>query len=246
MSDGKKVVPFPKSRRVIVDIGKVTARRPTMYGLLEADLSGVQPVLRSQDLSMTAYLAATLGRAIAAHPQVHALRDWRGRLVMFDNVDIAVSIEINLEGKSFPLTHVVRAAESTSVAAITEQIRAVQQQPTESPSLQHEGQARLFIALPGPVRRLLLRSLYRIPTWHRRIMGTAGVSSVGMVGEGGGWAIGLPVHPVNVLVGGMGGEGRAQLALTLGFDHDVVDGAPATRFASEFRRMLEQGDALGD
>ena len=165
---------------------------------------------------------------------------------MFDHVDIAVSIEIELEGRSFPLTHVVRGAESASVEEMTRQIRSVQRQPTESPSLQHEGQARMFIVLPGPIRRMLLRILYRLPDWHRRIMGTAGVSSVGMVGAGGGWSIGLPVHPVNVLVGGLGGEGRTHLALTLGFDHDVVDGAPATRFASEFRRMLEQGDALGE
>ena len=78
-------------------------------------------------------------------------------------------------------------------------------------------------------------------------MGTVGVSSVGMFGEGGGYGIGLPVHPVDLLIGGITASGDEQrLALTLGFDHDVVDGGPATRFAADFRSMLESGAVLPD
>lgn len=250
MSAAKRVIPFPKSRRVIVDIGRVTARRPTVHGLLEADVTDLLPELKSRELSLTAYIVATLAQAVAAHPGVHALRDWRGRLVVFEQIDVAVSIEIEFEGRSFPLTHVVRDAQASSVAGITAEIREVQASPADAPSLQHQGAARAYISLPGPIRRLLLRLLYRMPERHRRIMGTAGVSSVGMVGEGGGWAFGLPVHPVNLLVGGItrqptaAGPDRQLLAMTLSFDHDVVDGAPATRFASAFRDRLESGAAL--
>jgi len=39
-------------------------------------------------------------------------------------------------------------------------------------------------------------------------------------------------------------EAREHLALTLSVDHDVVDGAPAARFAAELRTLLERGDGL--
>ncbi len=243
----KRVLPFPRSRRVIVDVGRVTSGRPTIHGLLEADVSGVVSPLKRNGWSLTAYVVATMGRAVSKHPEVQALRDWRGRLVVFDDVDVAVSVEIELEGRSFPLTHTIRSAQTLGVAEITDQLRQVKAAPAASPSLQHERAAHIFVSLPGPLRRLALRVLYRLPDRQRLIMGTVGVSSVGMFGEGGGYGIGLPVHPVDLLIGGITASGDEQrLALTLGFDHDVVDGGPATRFAADFRSMLESGAVLPD
>lgn len=243
---------FPASRRVIVDIGKIAARRPTIRGLIEADIGAVSERLGEQGHSLTAYLTVTLAQAIASQPDIQALRDWRGRLVVFDDVDIAVSIEIELEGRSFPLTHVVRSAQERSVADVSRELGAIKSAPHRSPTLEHPVAARSYVLLPGPIRRAALRLLYRLPDSQRRIMGTAGLSSVGMFGKGGGWGIGFPVHAVNLLVGGItetmpadgpGGPSR-RIDLTFSFDHDVVDGAPAARFVSDFRTRVETGTAL--
>ncbi len=253
MTAGKKVVPFPRSRRVIVDIGRVTARRAIIHGLLEVDVTEAWERVKTADLSFTAYVVGSLARAVAEQPDIQALRDWRGRLVIFSQVDVAVSIEVELEGRSFPLTHVVRAAESLTIEEISDQIRSVQTTPSTSPSLQHERAARAFVAMPGPVRRRLLKMLYRLPDRQRQIMGTAGVSAIGMFGEGGGYGIALPVHPVDLLVGGLAQDTRRDtatggvhrlLSISLSFDHDVVDGAPAARFAARLREMLQSGEAL--
>ncbi|MFN2167693.1 MAG: 2-oxo acid dehydrogenase subunit E2, partial [Anaerolineae bacterium] len=37
---------------------------------------------------------------------------------------------------------------------------------------------------------------------------------------------------------------REFLSLTMSFDHDIVDGAPAARFARRFTELLEQGWGL--
>jgi pyruvate/2-oxoglutarate dehydrogenase complex dihydrolipoamide acyltransferase (E2) component len=34
------------------------------------------------------------------------------------------------------------------------------------------------------------------------------------------------------------------VGLTLSFDHDLIDGAPAARFAAELSRLIEAGDGL--
>lgn len=39
-------------------------------------------------------------------------------------------------------------------------------------------------------------------------------------------------------------SGRQLLCGTLEFDHGIVDGAPAARFATEFRRLFETGAGL--
>jgi pyruvate/2-oxoglutarate dehydrogenase complex dihydrolipoamide acyltransferase (E2) component len=76
-----------------------------------------------------------------------------------------------------------------------------------------------------------------------------------MFGEGGGWGIGTSVHTVQLLVGGIDEkpgvvdgrvEPRELLSVTLSFDHDVVDGAPAARFASRLQELVESGAGLDD
>jgi pyruvate/2-oxoglutarate dehydrogenase complex dihydrolipoamide acyltransferase (E2) component len=75
-----------------------------------------------------------------------------------------------------------------------------------------------------------------------------------MFGKSGGWGIGfLPVHTLGLTVGGITQkpglhegqiEVREYLNLTISFDHDIVDGAPAARFANRFRELLESGYGL--
>ena len=75
-----------------------------------------------------------------------------------------------------------------------------------------------------------------------------------MFGQGGG--VGLPflVHTLDVLVGGLdvrpgfGPDGelgrRWYLSVSVVADHDIVDGAPLTRFLAELRRDLVAGTVL--
>jgi pyruvate/2-oxoglutarate dehydrogenase complex dihydrolipoamide acyltransferase (E2) component len=80
-----------------------------------------------------------------------------------------------------------------------------------------------------------------------------GVTSVGMFGAGGGWGIPFQVHTLNVVIGGIVEravfvEGRVVphefVDLTLSFDHDVVDGAPAARFVARLRELIGSADGL--
>jgi pyruvate/2-oxoglutarate dehydrogenase complex dihydrolipoamide acyltransferase (E2) component len=88
---------------------------------------------------------------------------------------------------------------------------------------------------------------------QRRLAGTLGVTSVGMFGRGPARAVALQVHTLDVVLGATDVrpcdvegriESRSMLAVTLMFDHDVVDGAPAARFASRLRELVESADLL--
>jgi len=75
-----------------------------------------------------------------------------------------------------------------------------------------------------------------------------------MFGEGqGGWGIAPTMHPLDLIVGSTIWkpavvEGRIEpreiLNLTLVFDHDVIDGAPAARFAQRLVELIESGYGL--
>jgi pyruvate/2-oxoglutarate dehydrogenase complex dihydrolipoamide acyltransferase (E2) component len=247
-----EVRPFPRERRDIVDALEVGVRRHMVHALLELDVTRARRLIREREagtgerLSFTAFVVASLARAIDGDRRLHAYRDWLDRLVLFDEVDVVTLIESERDGVAVP--HVVRAANRRTVEDIHEEIRRVQVEPRAS--AQRSGVlARLSRFTPGVLRRLLFRLLRRSPHWMKRTAGTTLVTSVGMFGAGAGWAVGIaPLHTLCLTVGGIASrpaladgrvEAREVLSLTASVDHDIVDGAPAARFARRLRELVE-------
>lgn len=242
-------------RKVIADIGAAASRRHAIPAWFTADLTDVLPLLRERGgPSLTVYVAGTLARAVARHPRLHAVRDLRGRVVVFDDVDVNVSVEVDADGKPFPMNHVLRAAHSRALGDLDDEVHAVKAHPEDSPTLGLAAPLRAYLALPPPLRSRLLGSVRRFPDRQKALMGTVGLTSVGMYGGGGGLGLPFLVHTLDVLVGGLetapgyGDEGslgpRRYLSVSVQADHDIVDGAPLARFLAELRDDLEQARAL--
>jgi pyruvate/2-oxoglutarate dehydrogenase complex dihydrolipoamide acyltransferase (E2) component len=111
------------------------------------------------------------------------------------------------------------------------------------------------LLLPAFVRDIGYWVFSRSPHVIKKNIGTVQLTAVGMFGEGGGWGVTPSLYTLGVLVGGIACkpgvvDGRIEirdyLSLTLSFDHDVVDGAPAARFAQHFKELLESGYGLGE
>jgi pyruvate/2-oxoglutarate dehydrogenase complex dihydrolipoamide acyltransferase (E2) component len=191
---------------------------------------------------------ASVARAAAAHPGVHAYRDWRGRLVVHRHVDVQVLVEVPTEQGPFGLVHVVRDADVRAIPDISAELRAVKADAGATASgraLQRLGPAAGRV--PG-----LLPAMYWVigrSVQARLRTGTVQVTAVGMFAGGSGFAIAPPtISSLGVVVGGLSRRPRVVddrvvvrevLDLTVTIDHDVVDGAPATRFGADLRRRME-------
>jgi pyruvate/2-oxoglutarate dehydrogenase complex dihydrolipoamide acyltransferase (E2) component len=108
-------------------------------------------------------------------------------------------------------------------------------------------------------RVFLFRFLWwmqRYPQVQKKFLGTVGITAVGMFGEGAGW--GIPSATIQSLFLTLGGitekpgvvDGqiviREYLSLTISFDHEVIDGAPAARFTERLKELIESGYGLDD
>ena len=243
-----EVKPFPRERHDIVDALEVGVRRHMVHALLELDVTRPRQLIRDHEastgerLSFTAFIVASLARAVDADKRLHAYRDWRGRLVLFDEVDVVTLVEPEVDAVAIP--HVIRAANRRTLRDIHDELRRVQARPAAS--AQRSGAlARLSAVAPGFLRRLFFRALRRDPHWLKRTAGTTLVTAVGMFGSGAAWAVGIvPLHTLALTLGGITPkpglvEGRVEpreyLSLTASIDHDIVDGAPAARFAKRLR-----------
>ncbi|MGY1620230.1 2-oxo acid dehydrogenase subunit E2 [Geodermatophilus sp. SYSU D00691] len=259
---GVTVLDLPAGRRETPNLIDMIWWRHWVYGLVEVDVTTPRTLIREyesrtdEQLSFTGYLALCIGRAVSEDRTVHAMRKGRRRLAVPDDVDVLVMIERQVDGVRVPTGHVVRRTDRRPYLEISREIREVQARPASDakgmPPLLH----RLML-LPGPVARLfaaLLRySARRAPERLASMGGTVGLSAVGMFGRHSGWALAPNGHTLDLLVGGLVRkpvvvgdrvEPRDVLNLTIAFDHDVVDGAPAARFVERLLAHIESGAGL--
>ena len=247
-----RVEPLPLGRREVLDLLRYASRVPVVHGLLEVDVSQARRRLdqRAEAVTFTTAVVACVGRAVEAHPEINVRRAGR-RLVRFHGVDIVVTAEHQAGGVSVPLPHIVRDAGRRSVDEIAADLRqATQRAAGRDTSERHR---TVLERMPSPVRRLGLRAAASRPAVAARLGPAIGVSSLGMFGTGIAW--GVPVSPLTLMVtvGSIGhrvttagGDHREAevVALTLSFDHTVVDGGPAARFATTLRAILEDATVL--
>jgi pyruvate/2-oxoglutarate dehydrogenase complex dihydrolipoamide acyltransferase (E2) component len=245
--------PFPPGRRFTTGAIRAGRQLALMHGLVDVDVTEARRWLRTFDphLSLTAYVGACVARAAARFPEVHAYRDWRGRLVLTHDVDLAVLVERDTVAGPVPVGHVLRAADRRSVAELSGELRSVQEAPETSINDRRFGRLARLARFPG-VASLFFRAARRSVRLH--LMGTVAVSSIGAFGAGGGYGIGVPtVLTLSVTVGGMSEQarvvqGRIQvrevLNLTISVDHNITDGAPAARFVAVLRELIESPELL--
>ncbi len=256
-----KVVPYPKLRRAMAITYPAAQRQPMTQGLIEVDVTKARQHLREhkaqtgETLSFTAFIIACLAHAIEENTSLHACRQGRKHLILFEEVDVATAIERDMGGYKQPITYIIRAANKKTFRGIHQEIRAAQVAPVE----QAWKGFKDFRFLPLVVFRCIWPFFWWLrghsAQMQKKYGGTVGLTAVGMFGKGGGWAIPISYHTLHVALGGIAEkpsvvEGQVTiheyLYMTLSFNHAMVDGAPAARFAQRLKDLIESGYGLGE
>jgi pyruvate/2-oxoglutarate dehydrogenase complex dihydrolipoamide acyltransferase (E2) component len=258
-----QVVDLTPGRQLWINTLHLSGPTNWMVGLLEVDVTAPRKVIAEhkartgEALSFTGFLVHCLARAVDENPQVQAYLKGRKQLFMFDDVNVGVMVEHDEGGKKALMGHVIQGAQRKTFREIHEEIRRVQSEPVP----RGHGMPRWFLSamllpwpLSGLVKALMGWATRRDPTLRVSAAGTVAVTAVGMFGRGhSGWGITTTPHSLGLVVGSMAWkpavveeriEPREILNLTVLFDHDVVDGAPATRFTRRLIELIESGDGL--
>jgi pyruvate/2-oxoglutarate dehydrogenase complex dihydrolipoamide acyltransferase (E2) component len=251
--DAYEVAPFPRMRRFALDAGYLGRRRHIVHGLLELDVTVARQAIREhkartgESLSFTAFIINCLAQAIDEHKAVHAYRNWRNQLVIFDDVNINTMVEVESGGRRIPIPHIIKAANKRTFRDIHDEIRVTQTSPHSSTESKF---MRWFLFLPAFLRRLFYWFVMRMPRTFREYASAVLVTAVGMFGQGTAWGIPMPNSALTVTLGGIAEkpgviDGRIEirefLSMTVSFDHDIIDGAPAARFTQRLRELVESG-----
>ncbi len=247
-------------RATMSDALHVAKEKNYIYGLLEIDVTEARRRIHDHEaqtgekFSFTAFLLGCIALAVDENKAVHALRQGN-RLIIFDDVDVTIQVEHDLDGEKVVSAYIVRAANRKTARQMHDEIRAAQQEKISADAPIEARSPALVLAthLPSFVRRIVLRWMMNNPFVLRRLGGTVNLTSIGMAAKGGGWGIAIAETGLAVTVGGIDqavrwidGQAcmREMLSITLGFDHDIVDGSPAARFAARMKALIEAAHGL--
>lgn len=251
-AEGYVLRPVPRHRQVVLDMLSSATRRFPIHGIVELDVGRAKECMAGADppVSWTGFVIATVARAVAAHPEVNARRVGN-RVLYFEGVDVGATVERHVREDVVLTAVTIHDADQKSCAGISEELHQAKL------GLQQErarGVSSVVARFPGPVRRRIVRTGARIPRVAATFRPAIGVTSLGMFSHGGGW--GIPFAPLTLIVTVSGivdrpvvrdGEVvvRPMMPVTLTFDHAVVDGAPAARFAETLRHLTESAAVFG-
>ena len=250
---------YPLSRVATFDVGKIGNRKHLVTGLLEVDVTGLKSMIKSQlrggcEAGFISWIVKLIAESVAESPSVQAINTGKNRQIVFNDVDISMPLEREVDGKKVPLAALIRSADKKSAEEIHKEIAAfrIREISSEKDFVLTEGSGkisnRLFFNLPQWVRMIAWRVLLGNPFVRKRSMGTVIVTNTGMVGAASGWIIPRTIHNLAIGIGSVNKRPwvvgkeiqiRDILHLTVIFDHDAIDGAPAARFTAKLIKKIE-------
>ncbi|MGC9781293.1 MAG: 2-oxo acid dehydrogenase subunit E2 [Candidatus Heimdallarchaeota archaeon] len=256
---------FSPTRMILADYNNVAASLNRVFALIEIDVTDALVMMEKIEkqenykVSITAWVAKCLSQTVMENKRLNTFRKGR-KLVVFDEVDMSVIIEITTKaGKKIPYNYVIRKAETKIVKMITDEIRSYQDKKINEKEQLTRGTSRymsLYSLLPKFFRRFVIRKMLTNPFRLKKLIGTVGITSLGMFIKGqGGWLVPFSDKTLNVALGGIKDhtvvrngklEERKLLCTTFLIDHDIVDGAPGVRSISRLSELMSDTSYLED
>lgn len=257
------IVKFPKARIPTLDFLAMGDKHHYVKSLIEIDVTEGRQYITAYEsktglkISFTAWLLTCIGKAASEHHAVHSMLIGKKKIIEFNDVDISITVEKSINGSKAPMPLVIRKTNEKSVLQIHEEIRAAQNENIDGASVLGENglnkNMKMYTSMPKLFRKFLIGRILKNPFKVKKLMGTIIVTSVGMFGKVHGWPIPTTAHPLAIAIGGITKKTaifnneikvREFLTMTILFNHDVVDGAPAARFVSRLVELIEIGFGL--
>ena len=252
------VKPYPRLRNFILDIMREGRKKNTINLILETDVQIIKEhlsrykIVTGEIVSLTSYIAKSFACTIQQDLSIQAYRQGKSKLIVFDEIDLSVMVEREIDEEKIPVVQIIRNANNKSASQIHGELQKAKLTPlgAEGPL---SAMDKLFFEMPTLIRRLVWKYIRYDPYLFKQVVGTVGITSMGMFSVG--QSVVFPITPMTLTlsIGSIGKQvvlvdekaiEREIIWLNLGADHDIIDGAPLMRFADRFKIILANGSAL--
>ncbi|MBB6480876.1 2-oxo acid dehydrogenase subunit E2 [Spirochaeta isovalerica] len=242
-------------RKMVRASAAITAKKNTIHSMTEVDISIPLSLIRQirengkEKLSFTAYLVSCLAKTIEQFPRFNSFISGR-RLVLLKDVNISVLMERKIGEEYVPEPLALKTCQEKGIGDIHKEIREAQKRVDED--FGSLGNMKLIKYIPGFLLKIFVSMADRNKAMGAKY-GKLAITSVGMFCREPVWFIPHGSATVLLTVGSRinrvietpeGFQSRIHQCLTVSFDHDIIDGAPAARFMEALSREIMSGNLL--
>jgi len=253
---------FPKTRIATFDVCSIGKKKHHISVLLECDVTESRLKIknykkRNHKISFTAWILKAISESIKHHEKVAGYLYKKQKIITFDDINISIVVEKDLDGNKVPIPLVIEKTNEKDILTITKEIEDAKNASFSNKDIVLNQRSNIFerfyYILPGLLRRMIWKFMLNHPKIAYKKMGNVVVSSIGMMGQINGWFIQTAVHPISFGIGSIIKKPivdhdtikiREILNMTVLIDHDVIDGAPMTKFIQELTNNIETGIGL--
>jgi pyruvate/2-oxoglutarate dehydrogenase complex dihydrolipoamide acyltransferase (E2) component len=249
-----KEIEWPAYRSDIIDFLNLRKDQNHASAIFEVNITKASEIISglskhgSITNAMIAYLLWCYGQAVKKHPEMQATKKGK-KLILFDDVDVTMIFEKSLpDGKKVPVPYIFRSVQNKTYTDLNTELTGLKDKDLSE--LSKRKKSAFFRALPEFARLLILKTLLQDPTRRKEALGTVALTTLGMtVRNRKFWPVPIGPYPCMISSGasyrrpGAGGE-ETVWCLTITFDHNLNDGAPAVRFGQSLITLLESGEGL--
>ena len=243
------------NRKMVRASASVTRKKNSIHSVTEVDITIPRELIKrhkeqsGEKLSFTAYIVTCFAQVIRQHPRLNSFIKGN-RLVILKDVSISVMIEREFNGEAVPEPMVIKKAQDKTYRQINDEVRNAGKQ--EYHRMGESSKAAWIRFIPG----FLLKTFIKLADRSKKMAakyGKVAVTAVGMFSKEPVWFIPHGTATVLVTVGSIvkrvvevNGqfESREHLCLSVSFDHDIIDGAPAARFMNQFIETIKDGGLI--
>jgi len=114
-------IPYPSSRQLTFDLGRIGLAKHHVKALLEVDVTEARRIIKQnrhtgKKISFTAWLIKMIADCVALHPPIAGINHAkRNKVLVFEEVDISIVVEKNVNGVRVPLPYLIRKVDQKTL-----------------------------------------------------------------------------------------------------------------------------------
>lgn len=248
-------VPLSFNRRMVAASASVTRAKNAIHSFIEVDVTVPRRIIKehlektNEKLSFTGYLVKCLAQVVKQYPQFNSFIKGR-KIIRLNDVTVSVLIEKEFEGEKVPEPFGIQEAQIKTYRQISNEIREAQMnQENKLGGMSNQAWIRF---IPGFLLKTFVRLADKNISMAKRY-GKIAVTAVGMYANEPAWFLPHGTATVLLTIGSITkknvfskgkNEEREFLCLTVSFDHNIVDGAPAARFVNQLAETIKSGKLI--
>lgn len=250
-----EIRPLSFLRKAVIASASTTRMKNTIHSITEIDISEPRKKIKEYNeskgvkLSFTGYIVSCLAKIIKKYPEFNSFISGNKKVILKDII-INVLVEREIGGESVPEPLPIKRCSEKTLIDITDEIRLVQKKAENGfGSLSN---SKWFTLIPS----WLLKTFVNVADKNIKMgveYGKIAVTSAGMFSKEPVWFVPHGSSTVTVTIGSIINRilkikeeyiEHEHLCITVSFDHDLIDGAPASRFMNDFILEIKSGNEI--